>query len=159
MTLKVRSGVIVDLDPNVVVVQPSVTVGKPVGQQEASLLLIAHGARISHEMEYSNQIGAYVPLDQIKALARKEAVTHIWLDRDISLDEPPPEPLPTGSPESLLQNEPNEHVEADQWGGSCAWADVLAPFVRIHVNFALHSTPSQDLTQLPVPASPETVLL
>jgi hypothetical protein len=44
-------------------------------------LIIAYGAEIIRENELSNHITAYVPLDRIRALAREEAVTHIWLDR------------------------------------------------------------------------------
>jgi subtilisin family serine protease len=108
-----RVSVIIGLDPNVIVVHPRKNLSTPVGQQEASQLILAYGADIADEISLGNLITAYVPLDQIRALAQEEAVTDIWLDRYIEDIEEPVAPTRTPSPEGLLQDDPNAHIRAD----------------------------------------------
>jgi subtilisin family serine protease len=98
-----RVSVIIGLDPDVIVVHPRKNLSTPVGQQEASQLILAYGAEIVDEISLGNLITAYVPLDQIKALAQEEAVTDVWLDRIIVEDiEEPVAPTRTPSPEGAL---------------------------------------------------------
>jgi subtilisin family serine protease len=110
-----RVSVIIGLDPDVIVVRRRLP-GTPVGQQEASQLILAYGAEIYDEIYYGNLITAHVPLDQIRALAQEEAVTDIWLDKIIEMPEDPVVPTLPPSPEGLLQDDPvdpNTHIRAD----------------------------------------------
>jgi hypothetical protein len=111
-----RVSVIIGLDPGAMVVRRRLP-GTPVGQQEASQLILAYGAEIYDELYYGNLITAYVPLDQIKALAQEEAVTDIWLGKIIEMPEDPVVPTRTPSAESLLQDDPNTSIHAGRrWG-------------------------------------------
>jgi subtilisin family serine protease len=107
-----RVGVFIGLDPDVIVVHRRLP-GNPAGQQEASQLILAYGGEIYGELHYSNLIVAYVPLDQIKALAQEEAVTDVSLGRKIMAPEDPVAPDRPVSPEGLLQDDPNAHIRAD----------------------------------------------
>jgi subtilisin family serine protease len=108
-----RVPVLIQIDRELIVVQPSETKGEPVGRQEAAQLIMAYGAQIIHEMEIVNMIAAYIPLGQIKALAQEEAVTHIWLSRISEGSPSRVTPNPLAFREGSLQEDPNVHIRAD----------------------------------------------
>jgi hypothetical protein len=53
--------VLIQIDRELIVVQPSETKGGPVGWQEAVQMIMAHGAQIIHEMEIFLLIDDHVP--------------------------------------------------------------------------------------------------
>jgi hypothetical protein len=125
-----RVRVLIQIDRELIVVQPSETKGEPLGRQEAAQLIMAYGAEIVHEMEIVNMIAAYIPLGQIKALAQEQAVTHIWLSRISEGSPSPVTPDPLVLREGLLQEDPNVHIRADLlWNRGYAGEGIRVAFV------------------------------